>query len=133
MRQEACLFTQPIKGMSQSLVSNRYDPLLEERELFNINKGSTWVIAVARMKRGDVPCSIRDMTRQGGFRTQEAGPPDQARRSFKFWVPETNRLSKYSFRSKRSFSFFLHESSSLSNLLLISAFGVKKNAFPTDR
>jgi hypothetical protein len=84
IRQEACLFTLPIKGMSQSLVSNQYDPLLEERELFSINKGSMWVIAVARMTRGEVPCSICNMTRQGGFRTQEAGPPDQARRSFKF-------------------------------------------------
>jgi hypothetical protein len=79
IRQEACLFTLPIKGMSQLLVSNLYDPLLEERKLFNINKGSMWVIAVARMRRGEVTCSISDMTRQGEFRT-----PDQARRSFKF-------------------------------------------------
>lgn len=62
MRQEACLFSPPLKEMSQSLVSNRYDPLLEERELFNINKGSTWVIAVASMKQGEVPCSVRNMT-----------------------------------------------------------------------
>ena len=57
--QESCLNTPPLKGMSQTLVSNRYDPLQMEMESFDINKGSMWIIAVAWIRRGVVPCSLK--------------------------------------------------------------------------